>query len=184
MNGVDGPGDTLRLFAGMLEYPGEHLSTLARTSEQRLAHGRPEAGELLAGFRAFLESVPAGRIEEIYTATFDLQAACCPYLGVHLFGEGHKRRVFLAKLNEIYGASGFSAERERPDHLAAVLRYLAAAGETEEARVLREDGLLPALEKMSAAFPEGSENPYGKVLRALRIALRPAPSGTQAGGEV
>jgi nitrate reductase assembly molybdenum cofactor insertion protein NarJ len=74
-----------------------------------------------------------------------------------------------------------------PDHLAVVLRFLAQAG-GDDARSLREDGVLPALDKMAAGFREGAGNPYGKVIKALRIALRPAGAGAEgapvSGGEV
>lgn len=184
----NGSARALGLFAGILQYPGEHLAALAEEGERELAPAHPEAASLLSEFRAFLGTVPLSRMEEIYTATFDLQPACCPYLGVHLFGEGYKRRVFLARLNEVFGASGFRAAGELPDHLAVVLRFLAEAAGEEDARSLREDGVLPALEKMAAGFREGSGNPYGKVISALRIALRPVGTGAEgapvSGGEV
>lgn len=187
MGSGNGSARALGLFAGILQYPGARLAALAEEGERELAEGRPEAAALLSEFRAFLGTVPLSRMEEIYTATFDLQPACCPYLGVHLFGEGHKRRIFLARLNEIYDASGFRAAGELPDHLAVVLRFLAQAGE-DDARPLREDGVLPALEKMARGFREGSGNPYGKVISALRIALHPAGAGAEgapvSGGEV
>jgi len=183
----NGSARAFGLFAGILDYPGERLAALVEDGERELAAAHPEAASLLSGFRAFLRTVPLSRMEEIYTATFDLQPACCPYLGVHLFGEGHKRRVFLARLNEIFEASGFRAAGELPDHLAVVLRFLAQAGE-EDARPLREDGVIPALEKMAAGFREGAGNPYGKVVGALRIILRPAGAGAEgapvSGGEV
>ena len=177
----NGYGRVLRMFASLLDYPREGLAPLAEEAERELCRSRPEAAPLLAEFRASLRETPPARMEEIYTATFDLQAACCPYLGVHLFGEGQKRRIFLARLNEIYGDHGFRAAGELPDHLIAVLRFLAESAGGDDARALREDGLLPALEKMAEAFPQGSANPYGKVLGALRIALRPGNPGKEGG---
>ncbi|MBI5577465.1 MAG: molecular chaperone TorD family protein [Deltaproteobacteria bacterium] len=173
MEGGNPDWRVLGLFAGMLDYPGEALAPLAEEAEKVLSENRPEASSLLAEFRASLRDTSPARMEEIYTATFDLQAACCPYIGVHLFGEGHKRRIFLARLNDMYGDYRFRAAGELPDHLASVLRFLADSAWGDDARALREDGLLPALEKMAEAFPEGSANPYGKLLGALRIALRP-----------
>lgn len=105
-----------------------------------------------------------------------------PYVGFHLFGEGYKRRVFLARLNGLYSSRGFSAGRELPDHVAVVLRFLAAAEGDEETRVLREDGLVPALTKMIGAFGD-SGNPYGDVLRALRFVLLPPHRGDAAEGQ-
>lgn len=161
---------TLEAFAALLEYPCGGEAGIAAGCADSLAGAHPAAASLLREVGAFHAETPRGRLEEIFTATFDLQATCAPYVGHHLFGEGYKRRVFLAKLNELYAAFGFSAGSELSDHAAVVLRFLAAAGPDEEARVVREDGLLPALTKMIGAFGD-SGNPYGKLLRALEMIL-------------
>jgi nitrate reductase delta subunit len=103
-------------------------------------------------------------------------------VGFHLFGEGYKRRVFLAGLSAMYSSRGFSAGRELPDHIAVVLRFLAGPAAGEEARILMEDGLTPALSKMIGTFGDPG-NPYGDVLRALRLVLLPALQGDEAKGE-
>lgn len=164
----------LQAFAALLEYPRGGEAEVADRCVAALSNSRPGAASLLREVGAFHAETPRGRLEEIFTATFDLQAACAPYVGHHLFGEGYKRRVFLAKLNALYAAFGFSAGSELPDHVAVVLRFLAAAGADEEAGVVREDGLRPALTKMIGAFGD-SGNPYGKLLRALEITLAGPP---------
>ena len=131
----------------------------------------PPRGDAAAGeFRAFLESAPKEKVEELYTSTFDLAPSCCPYVGVHLIGDNQRRRVFLVRLRERFRANGFAAENELPDHLAVLLRFLSAAGDEEEARVIAEDGLIPAVGKMAGTLlPAG--NPYGSLLRALLLFL-------------
>lgn len=172
----------LDTFAGLLEYPRGGEADLAAKGASVLAGVHPEAASLLGGVRAFLAETPRARAEEVFTATFDLQATCAPYVGFHLFGEGYKRRVFLAGLNGMYSSRGFSAGRELPDHITVVLRFLAGPAAGEEARILMEDGLAPALSKMIGTFGD-TGNPYGDVLRALRLVLLPALQGDEEKGE-
>ncbi|HBO69971.1 MAG TPA: nitrate reductase [Deltaproteobacteria bacterium] len=169
----------LDIFAGLLEYPRGGGAELAAEGASALSGVHPEAASLLGGVSAFLAETPRARAEELFTSTFDLQATCAPYVGVHLFGEGYKRRVFLSGLNALYSSRGFSAGRELPDHLTVLLRFLAGPADDEEARILVEDGLAPALEKMIETFGD-SGNPYGDVLRALRMVLLPGHHGDAA----
>ncbi len=172
----------LDTFAGLLEYPHGGEADLAARGASALAGVHPEAASLLGGVRAFLAETSSTRAEEVFTATFDLQATCAPYVGFHLFGEGYKRRVFLSGLIGMYSSRGFSAGRELPDHITVVLRFLAGPADDEDARILMEDGLAPALSKMIGAFGD-SGNPYGDVLRALRLVLLPALQADPAKGE-
>ncbi len=169
----------LGIFADLLEYPRGGEAELAAEGMSALAGAHPEAVPLLGRARAFLADAPLSRVEEVFTSTFDLQAACAPYAGVHLFGEGYKRRVFLAGLSARYSSRGFSAGRELPDHVTVLLRFLAGPADSEEARILVEDGLIPALAKMIETFAD-SGNPYGDVLRALRMVLLPGARGDAA----
>lgn len=175
MSGIGLRGEILEGFARMFEYPGDGTARAAQETASRLSRILPEADPPVRRFLEFLADTPRGRAEEVYTAAFDLQAACSPYVGWHLLGEGYKRRIFLARLQEIYRLHGFSCGRELPDHVAILLRFLAMGPEEQEARVIVDDGLVPAVEKMSAAFGD-SENPYRDLLRALALWLA-APDG-------
>lgn len=140
-------------------------------------------------------------LEEAYTRAFELDPLYCPYVGHHLFGESYKRSLFLVGLKERFRAHGFSADHELPDHLAVLLRYLALLGEGEEREELIGEALLPALQalleenrphqarpwapphEVPARGAPGTpqpprvrpatrrENPYRKVLEALRLVL-------------
>ena len=165
--------DTLERFAELLEYPCGTGADVASRGAEALSIELPEAADLLRKVRTFFSDSPRERAEEIFTATFDLQAVCAPYVGFHLFGEGHKRRVFLAGMNSLYSSRGFSAGGgELPDHITVVLRYLADSAGEGQAREIVEDGLIPALSKMLGKFEDGG-NPYGNVLRALQSVLLP-----------
>ncbi len=123
-------------------------------------------------FHSFVEQASPARLEELYTGTFDLQAACYPYVGYHLFGDSYKRGMFMAQLNAGYRERGFSAGSELPDHVAVVLRFLATAPGDEFSQALLHEGLIPALDTMARAFDDQSDNPYAGVIRALLLVLQ------------
>ncbi len=106
------------------------------------------------------------RLEEIYTATFDLGEDCCPYLGHHLFAEPWRRNVFMARLQALYRAHGLQLDGELPDHLCRVLRFVAERDGTEEADDLERHCILPVLAVLSERM--APPNPYGIVVEALR----------------
>lgn len=166
----DTAGDLYRLFAVLLEYPTPALAHQARECSELL---RPAAvAALLDEFCSLVEQVPPARLEELYTSTFDLQAVCTPYVGYHLFGESYKRGMFMAQLNAGYRERGFSAGNELPDHIAVILRFLAAAPADDFSQALLDEGLIPALDTMAQAFGDRSDNPYAAVIRALLFVLR------------
>jgi len=180
----------LGLFADILEYPRPGLAETVRECEALVSAGNPEAAALLGGFRALVEETAPGRLEEIYTGTFDLDAACYPYVGYHLFGESYKRSVFLLELKERYRAQGFDVENELPDHLAVLLRFLAINDDVTLAGEIVHEALLPTLERMtgrarSAGYEEEEKllssqdhsrhSPYYGVLEALRLVLQAFP---------
>ncbi|MBI2862426.1 MAG: nitrate reductase molybdenum cofactor assembly chaperone [Chloroflexi bacterium] len=187
-------GRVMGLFAKMLGYPEPGLPEVVRECEALLLPGSEEATALLSRFRRFVEGTPLGRQEEIYTGTFELDPACYPYVGYHLFGETYKRSVFLLELKERYRAQGFVIENELPDHLAVLLWFLATTEDAVLAREIIHEALLPALERMmgkakSAGYEDGPvepkesprrDHPYSGVLEALQLVLQrlPAPTAT------
>ena len=179
MKHVDVEQQLWRCFADLLEYPTPAVARQAQACVEAAAAVNPEAAALLGGFCAFAQDTPLARLEELYTRTFDLQVICYPYVGYHLFGESYKRGAFLARLNEAYRMRGFTAGRELPDHLAVILRFLAlddgsetpAGADEAFAQPLLAEGVVPAVDKMAAAFDANGDNPYGQVVGALRLAL-------------
>jgi nitrate reductase delta subunit len=172
----------LRLFADLLAYPQGDLLAKARECESWLARWDPGAVESAGAFRSAAEAAPLARLEELYTAAFDLNAAWHPYVGYHLFGESYKRSAFLLGLKERYRAEGFRFEGELPDHLRVVLGFLSACADPSLVEEVAREAVLPTLERMlgparGEAGPEGPEeqpasNPYRAVLESLRRALR------------
>jgi len=179
-----------RLFAELLEYPGPGVREAAQECEALVAQEDSEAAALFARFRAFVENTPRHRVEEVYSATFDLDASCHPYVGYHLFGETYKRSVFLLELKQRYEPAGLDVGRELPDHLALVLRFAGAQTDPAALGELVHKALLPALDRMtgrarSAGYDEdesprpepgaAADAPYRALLDALRLVLQRVP---------
>lgn len=160
------------LFSDLLDYPSTGLPQKASECAKILYEAYPSAGEVLLDFKGWVGQVSPGRVEEIFTSTFDLQGICCPYVGHYLFGDNYQRSWFMARLSEGYHNKGFSCGNELPDHVAMILRFLALGSEDEFSKVLLKEGLLPSVEKMEQSFAGDSQNPYRQVLRALNLLLQ------------
>lgn len=181
-------GRVLRLFAQILEYPQAGLIGAVRECQALASMTSPQAAALLGQFAAFVEKAPLGRLEEVYTGSFDLDAACHPYVGYHLFGESYKRSVFLLGLKERYRAHGFDATDELPDHIAVMLNFLATCGDAALAGELIHEALVPALEPMAGQGDAAEAQPkqrnggrnYQQVLQALRLVLQQSAPPVQA----
>ena len=156
-------------FARLLGYPGENLAEEARACAALLGEGHPATAPV-GRFAAYAAGEKTSRMEELYTATFDLQPLCHPYVGYQLCGESRQRALFLVRLREIYRLHGFAAGPELPDHLAEILRFLAGCGDEDLYRETVSDGLLPAVEKLLLGF-DSAGHPYRELLSALRAFL-------------
>jgi nitrate reductase delta subunit len=166
------------LFADLLQYPTLATSLKAGHCYERLQQTQPDVAPLLESFYRETEQRRLEQMQELYTATFDMQPVCYPYLGYQLFGESYKRGAFMAQLNEAYHVVGYSAEQELPDHLAVVLHFVGlncANRHSDFCLSLLNEGVIPALEKMLQTFGEQSENPYFGLLSALHLFLVQTP---------
>ena len=159
-----------RHFADLLTYPDGATRQTAADCAALLREIRPEAGQPLAGFVNFLDAHQAAQVEEIFTATFDLQPACHPYVGYQLCGESQQRTMFLIKLQQLYKQYSFHGGSELPDHLSTMLRFVGTVPDHDCRQELVCDGLLPALEKLLQGLAQ-DDHPYVALLRALQSFL-------------
>ena len=158
-------------FAQLLDYPDTSLPQRIEESLAELQTRWPEAARLLRHFHHSQQNLGLARLQEAYTATFDLQPDCTLNLGYHLFGEDQRRGMFLAKLNEYYQKADIDTGSELPDHLCHLLRYVAARPESEESRAIIAECMLPALGKIAQEIREKTD-PYQPVLQALLFLLK------------
>jgi nitrate reductase delta subunit len=178
------------LFADILEYPETSIVQQVRECEALVSATDAEAAALLRHFLSFVEKTSLGDLQETYTAVFDLDADCHPYLGYHLFGEGYARSEFLLELKQRYRAGGFQAnENELPDRISEVLRFLSVCNDKSANEEILQEGVIPALDKLTTdagvvdaelddAEPELKQlrpenDPYRPVLNALLSVLEP-----------
>lgn len=166
------------LFADILDYPMPLLADRVDELLSLVATVDDNAGQLLDRFREFVTKTSTTKMEELYSATFDLQPLCYPYVGYQMFGEEYRRGMFMARLREHYRVSGFASGDELPDHLCVILRFLSGREVGEVEHELVTECLVPALKKMEAGFAEKT-NPYRGVLQAL-ILLFGERSGSDA----
>ncbi|GER80558.1 MAG: nitrate reductase molybdenum cofactor assembly chaperone [Anaerolineae bacterium CFX3] len=137
-------------FARMLEYPAGGTLQAAIKAQGLLRDEDPQSAAQLKEFYDYAAALPPGRLEEVYTGTFDLDAACHPYVGYHLFGETYKRSIFLVELKQRYAADNFAfPDTELPDHLAVILHFLATARDETQTQEIARDALLPTLDRMT-----------------------------------
>ncbi len=172
-------GSGYQFFANILDYPGPRLFDDVRDCITSLEPDQIEAARLLGEFRSSLEEARIGRIEEIYTATFDLQAGCSLYAGYHLLGDDYRRSMLLVKLKGWYRERDFTAGKELPDHLCVLLRFLALHGHEPDSRELISDCVIPAVSRIV----EGAKRvatPYRPVLEALLHCLREGEGSCEA----
>ncbi|MFT3914525.1 MAG: nitrate reductase molybdenum cofactor assembly chaperone [Anaeromyxobacteraceae bacterium] len=161
----------LGAFAELLTYPVRDPADVARECLGLVA--RPEATRRLERFATVAAAAGPHELEERYSEAFDLDPACPPYLGHHLCGESPRRGAFMARLAGVYRDDGFADDSgELPDHLAVVLRYLAAVPAGASRDALLADALRPALDRMAESLRESS-NPYASVIDALREEVSP-----------
>ncbi len=174
-------------IADLLDYPGPELIAQALACANLLAKDHPEAADLMQDFAAAVDSTPLGRMEEIYTGTFDVNPTCYIFAGYMLFGESFNRGKFLVRLQEEYQKRGFSMENELADHLAVMFRFFSLLDPDEIlAQELVEDCFIPVLTTMHDSFANKSKssNPYRHLLQAILMTLEAEPILTKPLPEV
>ncbi len=169
-------------FAALLDYPMADLpcrldrclagvgASKAVASTESLAVAAPAAA--LLRFRAEIGRLGLTRLEELYSASFDMDPGCALYAGPHLFGETARRSAFMAGLAEEYRKAGFDeAVSDLPDYLPTMLRFVdrpdAANGSR---RTLLDEAIVPAARAIADAL-ERRGDPYAHAMRALLAVL-------------
>lgn len=154
----------------VLAYPFVGMRQLAEQGESILISSYPEEIENWQKFVSSIALLDQGEWEELYVATFDVQAACCLDIGYVLYGEDYKRGQFMANLKEACRTLHVDIGTELPDHLPNILRLLPKLKFGDGANLV--NGVVaPAMDKMLGGF-EKSENPYRWIIAIVRQVLR------------
>ena len=162
-----------RCFSNLLGYPSSDLTEQTQTCIDLLQTDHPKLAEKMVNFLDFTKNTPLGRLEEIYTGTFDINPACHIFAGHILFGESFKRGAFLAKLEEEYQNRNFDKGPELADHIPLLFNFLEnLPPEDDLGNDLITNCLIPVFEKMNGNFKDNSSNPYVPVLRSALVVLQ------------
>ena len=163
-------------LTGLFEYPDDGYR--ARAEHCASAIGSEE----LRAFARAIAELSTGELQELFIQSFDLNPASALEIGWHLFGEQYERGEFLVDLRGRLRAAGIAERGELPDHLLHVLPLMARL-EAADAERFATRFLVPALEKIAAALPEG--NPFRSLVNAVAGTVRlPADPTPVTAGEL
>ena len=155
-----------RVIAALLQYPEpawlEMISDVT-VYAQRLPAGRTR--EVIAEFLDYLASQPLLRLQENYTAAFDLNPGTTLNMSYHLLGDGQKRAALLARLQQSYHCAGYLGPAgDLPDFLPAMVEFLAVCGDAAALEPFRR--CLDGLEGLVTGLREAAR-PYANLLDLL-----------------
>jgi len=167
MNRLQTEQSVLRHFSRLFCYPDERTVATVDDCYRLLATEHPVQAEHLRYFNEYFGDKPSKKLEETFTATFELQPLCHPYVGYQLCGESGQRTMFMIKLKELYRNNAYSSGQELPDHLSEMLSFISSTDDHQCRTELVTDALLPALEKLIIAI-QNEEHPYRRLLIALK----------------
>ncbi len=156
--------DIYWLFSRVLSYPGDDYRETVETCLQRLGE-YPQAAESFRPFAEHVRTAETTQLEELFTATFDLNDKRPLEVGWHLYGEEYKRGQFLVKMRSLLREYEVEESTELPDHLSHCLQLLPKM-EFEDAEAFAQNYLLPGLEQILEGFD--SDNPYEQVIISLQ----------------
>ncbi len=168
-----------KLLAFMLEYPASSwIADLADVREVVETVVDQQRRELLQSFLIYAETTPPLKLQETYTAAFDLEPATSLHLTYHLLGDSEDRGKALARLLWVYHRAGYDAAiGELPDYLPMILEFLALCPEPEDAAQLWSClGTVTAL----AERLEENRHPYAGLVRLVDNIIQPCRQDTTA----
>ncbi|TKB25923.1 nitrate reductase molybdenum cofactor assembly chaperone [Desulfopila sp. IMCC35006] len=127
-----------KLLALLLDYPAASWETdLVDVRETVDTVDDRQRRDLLQKFLHYAEATPLVKLQETYTAAFDLEPATSLYLTYHLMGDSEDRGKALAALLWLYHREGYDAAiGELPDYLPMILEFLALCPKPEDADLL------------------------------------------------
>ncbi len=163
----------LEATSALLRYPAPDHAVRVAQCLAAVPAALAEARACIQLFHERTRRLGTEELQELYTRTFDLNPACSPELGWHLFGERYERGLFMVKLRRLMRRAELPETGELPDHLAGVLELLPRMP-AEEAAELAAACVLPALAKMRRELEDGGDHPY---LPLLDLAARLVEAG-------
>ena len=149
----------LSAISYLLQYPSGRFLADKENLAEKAALFPPSGGrEEIQSLVSFIGSTPLLKLQEIYTAIFDLDPEACLYLTYHRWGQDPNRTGDLLRLHRLYLEEGYQNDSgELPDYLPLVLEFLSVCGPESRHQVLvlcaREIGVLTSrLQEANAPY--------------------------------
>lgn len=116
----------LKLLSILLQFPDDELIlSLEELKEAVEQIPQAEQRKRCLHFLDYLGYNPLIRLQEEYTATFDLNPETCLNLTYHKWGDSRERGSALVDFRRLYHQAGYeSSTGDLPDYLPLVLEYL------------------------------------------------------------
>ena len=140
------------LLAPLFEYPDAGYPQRVRDIWKFLDEHYSGAATELDRFLTLLPSEDLLAMKELFTRSFDVQAATTLDIGYVLFGDDYKRGEMLANLNREHLEAEIDCGTELADHLPNLLRLMAAHKDEDLINDLASAILGPALCEMIREF--------------------------------
>jgi nitrate reductase delta subunit len=161
----------LKVVSLLLQYPeGSLLDSLGSVEAAVSGMSNPDSKAVCSDFLNHLRNTPLLRLQENYSATFDLRPSTSLDLGYHRWGEGKERGGALARLASLYLEAGYEMTGSvLPDHLPLLLEFLSLCPEEMALQISEEYGSQVAT-LASRLIEDGS--PYAELLRIVSENLK------------
>ncbi len=161
-----------KLLAFLLDYPASSWETdLVDLQETVAVVVDLQRRDLLQSFLRYAETTPLLKLQETYTAAFDLDPTTSLYLTYHLMGDSEDRGKALAALLWLYHRAGYDAALgELPDYLPMILEFLALCQKPADADLLWSClGTVTALAERLAK----NSHPYAGLVKLAADIVQP-----------
>jgi len=142
------------LLAQLFEYPSAGLPEKAHEIKEYLDGRYADAAAELGRFIDFLPVDDLQAMQELFTRSFDVQAATTLDIGYVLFGDDYKRGILLANLNREHRTANIDTGTELADYIPNLLRLMAVIEDEEVLHDLAYAILGPALLEMIGEFSQ------------------------------
>ena len=141
-----------QLLAPLFEYPDAGYAGRVGDIQEYLSGRYEEAADELGRFIDYLPDDDLQAMQELFTRSFDVQAATTLDIGYVLFGDDYKRGILLANLSREHRNAGIDTGTELADYIPNLLRLMAVIEDEEVLHDLAYAILGPALLEMIGEF--------------------------------
>jgi len=164
-------------LASLFEYPDAGYPGRVKDIKDYLDGRYPEAAAELGRFVALLPPGDVQAMQELFTRSFDVQAATTLDIGYVLFGDDYKRGILLANLNREHRNASIDTGTELADHVPNLLRLMAVIEDEEVLHDLAYAILGPALLEMIGEFSVERVRKRNKSYKKHYKTLIESPAG-------